>query len=64
MTMLPDHRATDAVLAYTAINLTGYCMGQLRTANKRHKRAMAARQTKSVSAKEPKQAVAPKKAKA
>ncbi|WBO23239.1 hypothetical protein [Sphingomonas abietis] len=40
---------TDADLANTATDfyLTGYSMGQLRTANKRHKRAVAARLTAS-----------------
>jgi hypothetical protein len=38
----PDQRVTDADLANTAtdFNLTGSFMGKLRTANKRHKRAI------------------------
>lgn len=45
---------TDADLANTATdsNLTGYSMGQLRTANKRHKRAIVALQARKASVKE------------
>lgn len=54
---------TNAILANTATNLTGYFMGQLRTANKRHKRAVA-RQAKIISTKDPKNAATPQKTKA
>jgi hypothetical protein len=46
---------TDADLANTAtdFNPTGYCMGQLRTANKRQKRAIAATQARKKAAEAP-----------
>jgi hypothetical protein len=46
---------TDADLANTAtdFNPTGYFMGQLRTANKRHKRAIVATQARKTAAQAP-----------
>lgn len=54
---------TDADLANTAtdFNPTGHIMGQLRTANKRQKRAIAATQARKKAAEAPVAPVAKKK---
>lgn len=64
MTKLSDHRVTDAALANTATNLTGYPMGQPRTANQRHKRASATRSAQIASVKASRETRALHKAKA
>lgn len=48
-----DHRMTEADLARAATDLIikGFNMGQLRTANKRHNRALAALQARKSAAK-------------
>lgn len=59
---MTDQRVTNASLANTApdFNLTGYSMGQLRTANKRHNRAIAALRARTASAKAAPAKAAPK----
>jgi len=56
---------TDAILANSAIDfLIGYFMGQIRTTNKRHKRALIARQSPRKPAQDSKKAATPSKEKA
>jgi hypothetical protein len=63
MTKLIDNRLTDAIPANIVRNLKEDSMGQLRTANKRHKRTIAKRQARSASIKPAEQASTAKKAK-